>query len=268
MNFSEKTKKRLSEFKNEKFPGLENGKWKKNNKSYPHILPEENKLDNLLQPYKNEFIDFLKTQNIKLHSDFHHLNSSQAMCFNFFFPLYYERNLEIITDFLGFKNETINYDSVCFEKDGLEAEFGRQPTSFDFYFKTQSGKKLFFEIKYTEGGYGKAKINSGKFDQVYSNFLKPINFNFHNPQPFFDNYQILRNLVHIDENSYVIFIFPKDNNSVKKDSERVKSEFLIENFQEHFFSVYWESIFSKVSDSMTISKMSKQYSDFKEKYLP
>jgi len=33
MNFSEKIKERLSEFKNEKFPGLENGKWKKNNKA-------------------------------------------------------------------------------------------------------------------------------------------------------------------------------------------------------------------------------------------
>lgn len=267
MNFSEKIKERLSEFKNDKFPGLENGKWKKNNKEYSHILPEKNKFDNLLPAYKNEFIDYRKKHGIKLHPDFHHLNSSQAMCFNFFFPLCYERKLEIITDFLEFKNEIINYDSVCFEKDGLEAKFGRRPTSFDFYFKTQSGKDLFFEIKYTEGGYGKAQINKEKFDQVYSNFLKPINSNFHKPQPFFDNYQILRNLVHIDENSYVIFIFPKDNNLVNNDSKKVKSEFLNENFQEHFFAVDWQTIFNKVSDSMTISKMNKQYSDFKEKYL-
>ena len=267
MSFQDKTKTKLAKYKSDNFPELENGKWKNNKKSYPHILPEDSKFENLLPSYKKEFLKYFGHHVIKLHSDFHHLNSSQAMCFNFFFPLYHERKLEVVTDFLGLKNETIKYDNVWFEKEGLEAKFGRRPTSFDFYFETTSGKKLHFEIKYTEGGFGKAKINTDKFEGVYSKFLKPINSIFHRSQQFFDNYQILRNLIHIDDNSYVIFIYPQDNKGVSKGADKVKSDFLIPSFHDHFFSATWENLFANVSNSIVDSKLKTQFLDFKDKYL-
>lgn len=267
MSFQETIKAHLSKYKSDNFPALANGRWKNNSKLYSHILPEENQFDNLLPQYKTEFCDYFENHYIKLHPDFHHLNSSQAMCFNFFFPLYHERKLELITDFLGFKDETVNYDNVLFEKEGIEAKFGRRPTSFDFYFDTKSGKKFHFEIKYTEGGFGKAKINTDKFDSVYSKFLGPINSTFHGSQQFFDNYQILRDLVHIDDNSFVIFVYPKDNEVVSKDSERVKTVFLNKNFHDHFFSATWENLFANVSNSIVENKLKAQFVDFKNKYL-
>lgn len=268
MNFSDKTKSRLANYKTTNFPDLRDGLWKKNKQSYPHILPEDNKFENLLPTYKDRLIVYLDKQQIKLHSDFHHLNSSQAMCFNFFFPLYQERTLELITDFLGLTNETVNYETVCFEKDGLEAKFGRRPTSFDFFFETNSGKKLHFEIKYTEGEFGKANINLDKFDNVYSKFLLPLNSSFHSSHPFFDNYQILRNLIHIDDTSFVIFVYPQDNDGVRSGANRVKTDFLVSNFHNHFFAATWEKLFDSVSTTTTNTQIKAQLADFKLKYLP
>ncbi len=267
MNFSDKTKDRLASYKATNFPDLQDGFWKKNNQSYPHILPEDNKFVNLLPPYRDILVAYLDEQRIKLHSDFHHLNSSQAMCFNFFFPLYQERTLELITDFLGLANETVNYNTVCFEKDGLEVKFGRRPTSFDFFFETTSGKRLHFEIKYTEGEFGKAKINSDKFDTVYSKFLHPLNSSFQSSQPFFENYQILRNLIHIDETSFVIFVYPQDNEGVSIGTNKVKTDFLISNYHDHFFAATWDKLFDHVSTSATNVNIKKQLSDFRNKYL-
>jgi hypothetical protein len=267
MNFSNKTKCRLAIYKAKTFPNLGNGIWKKNKEHYPHILPEENKFENLLPNYRDGLIAYLEVHQIKLHSDFHHLNSSQAMCFNFFYPLYQERLLELITDFLGLTNETVKYETVCFEKDGLEAQFGRKPTSFDFFFETISGKRLHFEIKYTEGGFGKANINVDKFNNVYSKFLKPLNSSFHSSKPFFDNYQILRNLIHIRDNSMVVFIYPKNNDGVRNGVERVKNEFLQTYYHDNFFAATWEKLFDSVLNSATKTNIKIQLIDFKAKYL-
>ncbi len=267
MNFSDKTKERLAKYKAANFSNFQNGIWKKNKQSYPHILPEDNKFYNLLPTYREKLTSYLEEQHIKLHADFHHLNSSQAMCFNFFFPLFQERTLECITDFLGLTNETVNYDTVCFEKEGLEAKFGRRPTSFDFFFETTSGKKLHFEIKYTEGEFGKAEINADKFDSVYSKFLQPLNSSFHNSQLFFDNYQILRNLIHIDNTSFVIFVYPQDNDGINRGADRVKTDFLISNYHNHFFAVTWEKLFDYVTTVTTIANIRTQLADFRNKYL-
>ncbi len=268
MKYSEKTKERLKNYKTKMFPNLSDGIWKNNKQFYPHILPEINKHDNLLKPYKNEIISYIDNCRIKLHSNFHHLNSSQALCLNFFFPLLQEKRLEIITNLLQFSNETVNYNKLNFEKDGVEVKHGRVSTKFDFYFETISGKKIYFEIKYTEEGFGKAKINETKFEEVYTKYLNPIAENLHDLKQFYNNYQILRNLIHIDENSYVIFIYPKDNIRIKKDAERVKTDFLRPLFKDHFYSLTWEECFEKVSGSILDSRLKSQLNDFKEKYIP
>jgi hypothetical protein len=273
MDFSSKIKNYLSEYKTEMYPNIGNGIYKKNKKTYTHIFPEANQFCNLLPTYKDDLVNYLVSEHVELHTDFHHLNSSQAMCFNFFFPFYIQQNLELITDFLGLKNEVINYNSVCFEKKGLEAELGsRKPTSFDFYFETTSGKKIYFEIKYTENGFGKdtqtdIEKRERKFDNYYSNSLKSLNSFYHNQQSFSENYQILRNLIHIDENSFVVFIYPYGNYGIRSAAERVKSDFLISDYHKHFFSVCWESLFEYISTSASHEKIKNQLEDFKEKYL-
>ena len=258
----------LKNYKTENFPNLSDGIWKNNKQHYQHILPEINKYENILRPYRKKTITFVDKCNIKLHSDFHHLNSSQAMCLNFFFPLFYEKKLEIIIDLLGFTNEKVNYKEVYFEKTGLEVQYGRKPTSFDFYFETISEKKIYFEIKYTESDFGKSKINTDKYNCVYANFLKPINSQFHDKQKFYNNFQILRNLIHLNENSYVIFIYPKDNKNIKKNAERVKADFLMPNFHNHFYAMTWEECIDKVSNFIFDGNLKVQLDDFRKKYIP
>ena len=269
MNFTEKIKCHLSKYKEIHFPKLENGIWKNNKKPYSHILPESNKFDNLLEPYKIELENYISNSKIKPHSDFHHLNSSQAMCLNFFFPLFTENKLELVTEFLGFKNEKVNYESVRFEKDGLEIKFGsRRPTSFDFYFKTISNKEFYFEIKYTEGEFGKAKLDIDKLNKYYSKSLNSINTDLQKAEPFFTNYQILRNLVHIDDNSFVIFLYPKENTNIKKSADKVKMEFLIPKFHNNFYNVHWRNLFNNIAEKKGNEKLNKQFAEFEKKYLP
>lgn len=269
MSFTSDIKKHLSVYKEENFPELQNGIWKKNKQSYSHILPESNKFDNLLEPYKRELKNYIGNNKIKLHSDFHHLNSSQAMCLNFFFPLFYEKKLELVTEFLGLKDELVNYESVCFEKDGLEIKFdSNQPTSFDFYFETVSNKKIHFEIKYTEGGFGSKELNFDIFNKYYSNSLNSINTSFHKADFFFKDYQILRNLIHIDDNSFVVFVYPNDNNSIRKGAEKVKSDFLIPKFHSHFYDVHWGNLFNKLAQQNEKEKLITLFNEFGVKYLP
>ncbi len=273
MNYSDKTKKHLSKYKTNTFPGLADGIWKNNKKAYSHILPEDQRFQNLLPTYKDELIQYLDEKKIKLHSDFHHLNSSQAMCFNFFFPLYKKNALEVITDSLGLQNESINYSSVCFEKDGLEAKLGsKRPTSFDFYFETTSGKKIYFEIKYTEPEFGKDTQKSiekrkKKFEKFYSNSLKSLNNLYHDSETFSSNYQILRNLIHVDDDSFVVFIYPQNNEGIKLGVERVKTDFLISSYHNHFFEICWENLFEFTSISVEDNEIKKQLNEFKEKYF-
>jgi len=269
MDFTENIKNHLSKYKEIYFPKLENGIWKNNKKPYSHILPESSKFDNLLEPYRIELENYISNHKIKPHTDFHHLNSSQAMCLNFFFPLFKENKLELVTEFLGFKNEKVIYESVCFEKDGLEIKFGsRRPTSFDFYFKTISNKEFHFEIKYTEGEFGNAKLDIDKFNKYYSKSLKSINTDFQKAESFFKSYQILRNLIHIDDNSFVIFIYPNENINIKKSADKVKTEFLVPKFHNNFFNVHWRNIFKNIAEKNDKENLIKQFVEFEKKYLP
>src|SRR5690554_2262105 len=173
MTYQEKIKAHLKVYKNDNFKEIEDGKWKRNKKTYSHIFPEDKWKLNLLTPYEHELEKYIEEKKIKKHTDFHHLNSSQAMCLNFFYPLIKEKELDIILKIIGFdKDEKVNYNSVCFEKKSKVEKKNR--TCFDFYLETTSEKKLFFEIKYCEQDFGKGKENEGrnkKFENDYKDNL-------------------------------------------------------------------------------------------------
>ena len=106
--YSTKVKRHLADYKKERLQIVEDGVFKQNKKHYKHILPENLKELNIIEIYRKEFWDYsFMNEDIKLHVDFHHLNSSQAMCFNLFYPLIHEyvishnyRNYDFIKCFL------------------------------------------------------------------------------------------------------------------------------------------------------------------------
>ncbi len=270
MSYQKEIRDHFEKNKEKLFPGIESGKWRNSEGNYPHILPKENKELNLLQSYRKKLEKYIVKNNkcLKLHVYFHHLNSSQAMCLNFFFPLMEEKALDIVLKFIGFKNETINYTNTCFEKKSL-VERNYRPTSFDFYIETNSGKKIFFEVKFTEQKFGVAKEADriDKFNAVYKENLKVINEKYHKPDVFFKHYQIVRNLICIkDKDSYVVFLYPDKNQKIKNQAEFAKSNILITEFQDNLINLTWEDLLNYIQNNVKNQNLEDQFRDFREKY--
>src|SRR6478609_4943530 len=79
--------KHLEAYKEKRLSGVGHGFWRGQG-PYPHILPEDQQQLNILPHIRDRFWPWFEahTRRIKLHEFFHHLNSSQALCFNLFFP--------------------------------------------------------------------------------------------------------------------------------------------------------------------------------------
>lgn len=246
--------------------------------TYPHILPRDSRFLNFLPEYRSELTARVAPRVSELHRYFHHLNSSQAMCLNFFLPLEHEKKLEWISEYLGFPGESVDYQSACFEKAGVDgrAEKNWRHTSFDYYYKTTTGKKFYFEIKYTEDGFGaksekdRDEAAMEKFESVYLPLLRgAIRPEYHVPELFFDNYQITRNLAHLGQDSYVVFLYPQDNRKIAEDAENVKERFLVPEYHNHFFAVTWEQLYEGLREKLLMSdRLARQFEAFSEKYLP
>lgn len=227
-NFQERVKEHMIFYKNNILKIEKSGEYKNNGKEYGHILPKDSQWENII-PYKNfSHIEKLIGEN-NFHSGFHHLNSSQAMCMNFFYPFMKEKSLDIILKILGIEGE-VDYDEVTFEKESsLDKAQGKgkgKSTNFDYFIPMKNGKKIYFEIKYTEKEFGQAK-NDYKHKAIFNSIYKPIllsgkvvNDDYKQRDVFLKNYQLLRNLIHIDEDSFVVFIYPEENIGIRKSAKK------------------------------------------------
>lgn len=241
----------------------------------PYILP---KIDNPFKNTKNILsgirTDFLNSiyKNIKPHVCFNHLNSSQAMCINFFYPLIKNNLLNHVLSKINI-NEPINYSEVKFEKDSNIEKTGRK-TNFDFYIKTKNNKNIYFEIKYTERSFGSArndKEHTRKFHADYLpklNLVPHINKDYHSKEKFFKNYQIMRNILNIDVNSYVVIIYLNNNEKLRMKCEEVKNKIILGPLTSHFLDIDWHDMFDWVySNIQKNAFLVKYYDDFCDKYL-
>ncbi len=148
-----------------------------------HILPTGHHESNLLEAYRHQFFVWHKAQlldpagsKIKLHQFFHHLNSSQALCINLFYPLILEKALPLFLQFMGLKAGGDLKSE--FEKASPIEETARR-TSFDFYIEDENSHQIFVEVKYTENGFGRAKDDEEhrkKFRNTYAPMVKASPF--------------------------------------------------------------------------------------------
>ncbi|WP_445957293.1 PGN_0703 family putative restriction endonuclease [Yeosuana sp.] len=276
MSYQNEIKTHLIAYKEKNFKGFSHGLWQNNpDNILKYAFVPIDRDYNLIETFQKEYLNYEKANvtKIKRHMYFHHMNSSQAMCLNFFFPLYKENCLELITDFLGFKDEKVKCKSVRFEEPSkIDSIKGSRPTNFDFYFETETGKKFFFEIKYTEYDFGKASDDTDhnkKYDNVYNTgtIFNPIHSLYREKLLFFKNYQIIRNLIHVAADSYVVFIYPKDNIKIKKQAIQAKTEMLQEPYDKHLFTIEWEDLFKSVNDKVKLSSLKNQMKGFGKKYF-
>ncbi len=272
MTYQQNIKDHLTAYKKDKYPTSKNGIWrpKTDNKILEYAFWNWGKdyEYNILEPYRD---NFFQSMTVKRHTYFHHMNSSQAMCINFFYPLMVENRLELITDFLNFPNETISSHSAEFEKESeIDGKNGNRATNFDFYFQTVSGKEFFFEIKYTEYDFGKAKNDQShvkKFNEIYKHKLGCINPEYAEMQSFFKHYQIIRNLIHVGKDKYVVFLYPEANKKIKESAAEAKEQILKSEFRSHLFDVHWEDIVAFVQSKVKENRLIENIKEFEEKYI-
>ncbi len=197
----------LARYKTDRLGITENGCWRK--KPYPPILPEQEYPKNIIDKgYHSWILETAEETGIKLHHGFHHLNSSQALAFNLFAPLMKENRIETVFHVLraADRAEWSQFEYVADRSEG---------TNFDFFIKGER-RNYYFEIKYTEGGFGSAGMDAEhlrKFEILYK--ARTAQTCSVGVEEFFQKYQLWRNICYSSAGA-VVFVFP----AFQKDLER------------------------------------------------
>lgn len=259
----DRIKNHLANYKLNKLGIEECGVFKRNNKKYSHILPEDKKEENLiLDVYKDNFLLLFKEKAKSLHKDFAHLNSSQALCFNLFNPLITEHKLSIIDSEIS---EIARGDFEHLENNSFEL---KEKTNFDFFIN-DNNRKYFFELKYTEQSFGYIpsidKGHDDKYHEFYKAQLNKISKEEISEKEFFDHYQIWRNVCHSDIGK-VFFVFLSTRSTLEHEVNAVIKKCKPE-YQKKIEIKHIEEIVRSCLKLRGDDKFHKHYEEFYEKYL-
>ena len=176
-----------------------------------HILPKELRWLNILEPYRAEVRQYVEARDdLKLHKYFHHLNSSQAFALNLFFPFLETGNSACLLKAMGLrgKAESWHPEYIAAPDEG---------TNVDVSWRSTRGDWTYCEVKLSEAEFGTAtddKRHREKLDWIYRPVLShycPAELL--EPQAFFANYQVLRNLwlAAREPRASVVFLLPRCN---------------------------------------------------------
>ena len=272
MTFSDAIRKHLAKYKIRALGVQEDGIFRYRGKDIPlpHILPLSERELNILDRYRSQFFAS-EYSRIHFHQYFHHLNSSQAMCINLLYPLIVENALGLIMRFVDIQWSTEL--RPCFEKES-ELEIADRRTVFDFCISHSREKHVFFEIKYTERGFGKAKNDDEhrqKFKTTYFQLLKQsayLNERCHNESFFLNHYQMLRNLAHLSPNAYLVLLFPTANSGVAQQASEAYDHFLTDLGRVRLKVIFLEKLVSYLEANCSTASLVGYLGQFREKYLP
>lgn len=274
MNFQENVKKILGTYRKEQLGIEETGIFRYRGRDLlkDHILPKKHANHNIISQYRDDFFSSSKSQ-INFHKYFHHLNSSQALCINLFFPLIVEKQIDIILEILEIPQNTVI--NACFEKESdIEkvAETDRK-TNFDFFLQLDNNLKVYFEIKYSESEFGKAKNDEEhivKFSRTYQPLLRNNSFirtEYKDMDTFLGSYQIMRNLVHLNYKNFVVFLYPEANRNIHRQAQIAYESILSDNGKERFKILLLEKVIDDIMKRIKTNKLLDHYKEFKNKYL-
>lgn len=261
-DFKFKVLESLIDYKEKELKIFKDGVWRNN--TYKHILPKDYEDKNFLL---DEVQNYVKSNKISMHHGSSHLNSSQVMCINFFQPLIHHNLLKEFLKIINIDFFNVNIESFGFE----HIENLLEGTNFDFYIKMKNGERIFFEIKYTEDGFGRAKNDSShknKIQHVYDKMAKNSKYfksGITDQEDFLKNYQIYRNLMYIqNEKDYVVFIYPFDNDNLHVQLKNILSE----NKYPNAINLDWKKICLDIINYAKENKeLSDYYTEFQRKYI-
>jgi len=271
MNYQSKIKQHLGTYKKEVLGIDEKGQYKHNGNEYyfDHILPKNQARKNILEQYRDAFFssDFA---NITYHKYFHHLNSSQALCINLFYPLIHEQKLNLFLELLEIYGKVAR--TAEFEKISPVEQTSGRKTNFDFYLELTDGKQIFFEVKNTEQKFGKAKNDrrhTEKFETTYQPLLSSNPFileEYKEITPFLENYQIMRNLVHIGDDSMVVFIYPEANQKIHEQALLAVDEMVTDKGRERIRILSLEVTIQHIIRDLKPGRIMDHFLEFEKKY--
>ena len=276
MNYQDALKKHLAKYKLDNLGIWEDGIWSKNKKPYPHILPAEHYRLNILETIRDQFWIYYESDESglsqKKHINFHHLNSSQAMCFNLFFPFIMDNNryLPILLDTLELPNDSVS--EVSFEKI-LNVEEG---TNFDFYIKYENGMQILFELKLSEDSFGAGKRDQKhqeKFNNIYKKLItNVVSKKYQTPSYFLREYQLIRNFSYLglSNQNFLFFIFPIINTSLDKAVDELFPDILEEKFKDRVVVGYLENMVAALESRFKDKEhtlLKEHFNEFAVKYI-
>ena len=288
VTFEEIVMKKLARYKIEKYPDIGRGKWGKKKgqeKEYDHILPPGYEHLNFLPPYRNEIREFIRKQGeketkIKLHSPAH-MNSSQIMGLNFFYPFVHE-NLEHCI-LMVLKEYDINATGIVTEASFEHVPDKREYTNFDFCLKLNTGGKILVETKYRESDFGPVKFFTLKndkkraiYEEKYKNTYEPGLRSKIVPSELkmvtvLEFYQLARYVYYMEPDDFFTVIAPEGNLPLKQKFDDFK-KILNDHIKPRVIFITWEDMVRKVRDKMRSEanvpqKFFDHLDEFEYKYL-
>ena len=243
-------------------------------RKYDHILPEKHYELNFSPEVSEKLISskFLSTIHWNRYS--HHLNSSQVMAVNFFYPLISHQELNVFLALAGIDDEIIyDVNHIFFNKKSEKENTEGRRTCFDLYLKLKSGKEVYIKTTYTNGCYGRA-LNEGyieRYREVYEPMLKEsavIREEYKSESYFMDNYRFMRSIAHLDENSHLIVIYPRENWAIREKSLTFKEDILEPEYAANFIPMAWEELLELLIEKVNDNNVARFYESwFKDKYF-
>ncbi len=263
-SYANQMKVHLAAYKQNVLKIHQSGTWR--DREYKHILPSANIEMNVLPAIRSDLFAYIEsTRTLKLHRDFAHLNSSQAACFNFFFPILMNPT-SYTSKLLSLKGTSIKeweFEHVSVESEG---------TNFDLWVLNNDGSEAFVEFKLTENEFGIEKNDLRHREKLkniyYPNLKEKIASEFLEPDLFFKHYQLLRNVSYANPElpATVIFLVPKANRSIEPSLSRVMAA-LTPRIRQFVRVLFLEDLVNKLRHE-SASSASSYFDEFAEKYLP
>jgi hypothetical protein len=124
VRFNERVRKHAADYKRTVLGVTEDGLWK--GKPYPHILPYKLDRLNILPSIRDQFWTQFPDMEIQLHRDFHHLNSSQAVAFNLFYPAMVGLDAGTLLTQMGIHKDQTDQKAFVLFVERVESEMAKE----------------------------------------------------------------------------------------------------------------------------------------------
>lgn len=264
----------LARYKREVLGVAADGTWRYRGEAipYPHILPVDQQHLNVLGGVRDEFWvywDYQKRQArrpAKLHRNFAHLTSSQALAFNLFFPFLGSSRAapEALLGALGVENEPMvdwRFEEVLDQREG---------TNFDVAMTLASGRRVLVEVKLTERAFGTCTNDAEHRDKlaaVYApRLVGKVPDDVARAPAFFGRYQILRNVSYADAAATVVFLVPRENVALAEGTAFIRDTVLAA-YRPAVQVVYLEDVLAHLTIAQRATPLAAEVAELTAKYV-